>query len=180
MDWIGHHNDIAHWALNKDQSGPIEVEAVGWTFPKTDVYNTPHHYEIRCKYSGGVTSTISDRIRKGTKWIGEDGWLFVARGRLEASDPRWIDPSFDPGPVEVYRSPGHTRNFLDCVKSRQPCITPAATAHRSITPGYLGYVADAVRRPLRWDAQSERIVDDDEADKMLKAVAYRSPWELKT
>ncbi len=29
MDWIGHHNDIAHWALGMDQSGPLEVEAVG-------------------------------------------------------------------------------------------------------------------------------------------------------
>ena len=27
MDWIGHHNDIAHWGLGEDQGGPIRVEA---------------------------------------------------------------------------------------------------------------------------------------------------------
>ena len=26
MDWIGHHNDIAHWGLGEDRGGPIEVE----------------------------------------------------------------------------------------------------------------------------------------------------------
>jgi len=178
MDWIGHHNDIGHWALGLDQSGPQKVEAVGWTFPETDVYNSPHHYEIRCEYPGGVTGTISDRNRGGTKWIGEDGWVFVTRGRLEASDPRWAKSNFDVGPIKVYESPGHTRNFLDCVKSRKPCVAPAETAHRSITPGHLGYVSNAVDRPLRWDAQSEQIVGDDEADKLLKTVPYRKPWEL--
>jgi len=180
MDWIGHHNDIAHWALNMDQSGPLEVEAVGWTFPETDVYNSPHHYEIRCKYAGGITSTISDRNSVGTKLIGEDGWVFVKRGRLEASDPRWTKSDFDPGAAEVYQSPGHARNFLDCVKSRKECVAPARTAHRSITPGHLGYVANAVGRPLRWDSQAERIVGDDEAEKQLKALSYRGPWKLTT
>src|SRR5690606_4358771 len=30
MDWIGHHNDIAHWALGMDRLGPTRVEAVNW------------------------------------------------------------------------------------------------------------------------------------------------------
>ena len=30
MDWIGHHNDIAHWALDMDNSGPVSVEVVDW------------------------------------------------------------------------------------------------------------------------------------------------------
>ncbi|MFV2069955.1 MAG: Gfo/Idh/MocA family protein [Pirellulales bacterium] len=178
MDWIGHHNDIAHWALGMDRSGPLEVAAVGWTLPETDVYNTPHHYQIHCKYPGGVTSTISDTHRVGTKWIGADGWVFVNRGRLEASDPRWTQPAFDRGPIRVYESPGHMRNFLDGVKSRKPCVAPAETAHRSITPGHLGYVANAVQRPLRWDAEHERIVGDDQADKLLQEVTYRKPWEF--
>jgi hypothetical protein len=58
MDWIGHHNDVAHWALGMDQSGPLTVEAVGWTFPETDAYNSPHHYEIRCEYSGGSAQVV--------------------------------------------------------------------------------------------------------------------------
>ena len=178
MDWIGHHNDVAHWALGMDRSGPLRVEAVKWTFPETDVYNTPHHYEIRSEYPGGVTGIISDRNRGGTKWIGDDGWVFVTRGRLEASDPRWAESGFDPGSVKAYKSPGHARNFLDCVKSRQPCVAPVETAHRSITPGHLGYVSQAVGRPLHWNAAEEQITGDDEAENLLKDLSYRKPWEL--
>ena len=29
MDFIGHHNDIAHWGLDMDHAGPERVEAVG-------------------------------------------------------------------------------------------------------------------------------------------------------
>jgi len=178
MDWIGHHNDIAHWGLQMDDRGPLEVTAVGWTYPETDVYNTPRGYEIRCRYPGGIATSISSRHRGGTKWIGEDGWLFVTRGRLEASDPRLEAADVDPGPIDVYQSPGHVRNFLDCVKSRGTCVAPAGTALRSITPGLLGYVSDALQRTLKWDAQAERIVGDDEADRLLQNVSYREPWKL--
>ena len=48
IDW--HHNDIAHWGIGMDYGGPLEVEAIGWTFPQTDVYNTAVNYDIRCRY----------------------------------------------------------------------------------------------------------------------------------
>lgn len=178
MDWIGHHNDIAHWSLDLDHGGPVSVEAYGWTKPETDVYNTPHHYGIRCEYANGVTSTIADVNEPGIKWIGEDGWIHVTRGKLTASDARWTKLEFDPGPETIYASPGHMRNFLDGVKSRMPCIAPAETAHRSITTGHLGFVANALGKPLRWDAKSETIVGDAEAQAQLVAVDYRSPWRL--
>jgi hypothetical protein len=123
-----------------------------------------------------VTSTISDRKRIGTKLIGDDGWVYVARGRLEASDPRWARPDFDPGPQKVYESNSHTGNFLECVRSRRECAAPAEIAHRSITPGHLGYVSQTLGRPLRWDAENERIVGDDEADQLLQKYTYRKPW----
>lgn len=178
MDWIGHHNDIAQWALDEHRGGPQTVEAVGWTFPETDVYNTPHHYQIRCEYAGGIVSTIGDSHPVGTKWIGEDGWVFVTRGKLQASDPRWAKKDFAPGTIRVPVSPGHMRNFLDCIRSREECIAPPDIAHRSITPGHLGYVSNALGRVLRWDAQAERILKDEEADKILKSFSYRQPWVL--
>lgn len=177
MDWIGHHNDIAHWAVGMDRSGPARVEAVGWTYAETDVYNTPENYEILCQYPGGIASSISNTNRLGLKLIGEDGWVYVDRGIIEASDERWTQKSFDPGPVKTYVSENHTTNFIECVKSRQPCVAPAETAHRSITPGHLGYVSNALGRPIEWDPVNERVIDDDEADTLLKTVTYREPWK---
>jgi predicted dehydrogenase len=177
MDWIGHHNDIAHWALNLDQSGPSKVEAVNCTFPDGDVYDTPHQYEIRCDYASGVRTSISSSNQLGTKFIGEDGWIHVTRGRLTASDKRWLAGSFRAGSKTVYRSENHTRNFLDCVKSREACIAPAETGHRSITPGHLGYVSNALGRALQWDAKAEIVVGDEEANGLLHAHNYRRPWQ---
>ncbi|MBI2426038.1 MAG: Gfo/Idh/MocA family oxidoreductase [Candidatus Hydrogenedentes bacterium] len=181
MDWIGHHNDIAHWALDLDRSGPTRVEAKGWTFPEGAVYNTPIDYEILCEYPGGLSWSLSSKNPLGTKIIGEDGWVYVSRSltdsiELEASDPRWVDESFDPGPVKVYVSNDHTRNFIDGCKTRTACICPAETGHRSITPGHLGFVSQALGRPLRWDPSAETVTGDAEAQSLLMLVDYRAPW----
>lgn len=178
MDWIGHHNDIAHWALGMDESGPTVVEAVDWQFPETDLYNTPWHYTIRCEYANGVTSTISDSNALGTKLIGEEGWLYVTRGKLNASNPKWVEPNFQAGDIHLPVSPGHMRNFIDCIRSRETCFASAEIGHRSITPGHLGYVSHAIRRPLRWDASKQVIISDPEADLLLRSGKYREPWSL--
>ncbi len=183
MDWIGHHNDIAHWGLGMDTSGPTRVEAVGWEFPPTDVYNTPMRYEIRCEYAGGITSSISSQNAMGTRFVGDDGWIHVARGRkggatITASHARWTSLDFDPGPISVYESPGHARNFLDCCKSRQPCVAPPEVAHRSITPGHLAYVSQALGRALLWDAEREQVLHDEDAQRLLMRQQYRPPWRL--
>ncbi|MCB9770900.1 MAG: Gfo/Idh/MocA family oxidoreductase [Candidatus Omnitrophica bacterium] len=176
MDWIGHHNDIAHWALDLDDSGPIRVEAVNWTYPETEIYDTPSQYEIQCEYSGGTHSSISSQNQLGTKFIGEDGWIFVNRQTLEASDPSWCDEGFDSGPKKAYRSLNHMRNFLDCVRSREECIAPAETGHRSVTPGHLGYVSHRLGRALKWDPEAEKVIDDDAANNLLHHQDYREPW----
>lgn len=178
MDWIGHHNDIAHWSLDMDQGGPLVVEAVGWTWPQTDIYNTPVDYSIRCEYPGSVELVISTKVENGTKWIGQHRWLWVNRGKIEASDKRWLAKDFVPGSWKAYVSSGHVRNFLDCVRSRRPCVAPAEVGHRSITPGHLGYVSNALGRTLRWDAAKEEILGDAEAQSMLMAMPYRKPWLL--
>jgi predicted dehydrogenase len=176
MDWIGHDNDIAHWAIDMDQSGPNLVEAIDWTFPETDVYDTPHQYTIRCQYDGGIESTISSRHEQGLKLIGTDGWVFVRRGKLLSSDERFVAQEFDPGSKKVYTSTDHMGNFLECMRSRKKCIAPAETAHRSITPGHLGYVSNSLGRSLRWDPQGETAVGDDQANKLLQQISYREPW----
>ena len=176
MDWIGHHNDIAHWALDLDSTGPTTVQARQWVLPETDIYDSPQDYTIRCTYPGGVESTISSRNKTGLRMMGENGWVFVARGTLTASDDRWLKSDFNPGEIKVRKSDDHTRNFLDCVKSRMECIAPAQTAHRSITPGHLAYVSAELDRKLNWDADKEVVVDDEQANQVLNQVSYRDPW----
>ena len=64
MDWIGHHNDIAHWALDEDQGGPTRVEARNFNWSPVPVYKAPVNYEVHCEYAG-VSGAASARI---TQW----------------------------------------------------------------------------------------------------------------
>jgi predicted dehydrogenase len=184
LDWIGHHGDIAHWGLGFDNSGPSEIEGHG-DFPSANaIWNTCTKYRIELKYPRNITMTIAggyDDIKMGTKWIGTEGWVYVNRdGVFEASNPEWIKGKSLPEElrkVKLYDSPGHWRNFLDCVKSRQPTIAPVETAHHSAIPGHLGLISMLVGRKIYWDVKDEKILHDKEAGKLLTR-AYRAPWQF--
>lgn len=183
LDWIGHHGDIAHWGLGVDDSGPSEVEGQGEFPAETDIWNTATKYRINLKYPGDIKMIIAgghSDIRSGTKWIGEDGWVWVDRGGFEGSNPEWREVKQlpdDQRKVKLYQSSNHHRNFLDAVKSRKPTITPVETAHHSAIPGHLGLISMMVGRKINWDAKKEVIVEDEEASKLLSRP-YRMPWNL--
>jgi predicted dehydrogenase len=179
MDWIGHHNDIAHWGMGMDSSGPLEVTATAELRPDEATFNAPGNYSIDCVYEGDVKSNISNKNPMGTKWIGTDGWVFVDRGKFETSKPEWTKKEFERGPIKAYVSDNHERNFIDCVKSRKPAICPAETGHRSITPGHLGYISMyANSKKLTWDPKTETITNDAELNKKLHAFNPRDPWKI--
>ena len=62
MDWIGHHNDIAHWVLGEDQGGPTRVEAKNFNWSPVSVYKAPVTYEVHCEYAGGIRETRNFRV----------------------------------------------------------------------------------------------------------------------
>jgi len=193
MDWIGHHCDIAHWGLANpkygcgpdDALGPLEVSGTAEFPPHDAVWNTATKYRIECTYPRNVHLTIAGGygdIHGGAKWIGPNGWVAVDRGYLEASNRDWIreiQAREKKGDLEVqlYKSPGHNQEFIDSVKSRRRTLTPIEVAHRSQTPGHLGYIASVVGRKLKWDAARQQIIGDPEASKLLAPV-IRPPWHL--
>jgi predicted dehydrogenase len=183
LDWMGHHGDIAHWGLDFDETGPSEVEGEGEFPPQDAVWNTCTKYRVNLQYPKNVTMVVAgghNDIRSGTKWIGPDGWVSVDRGRFDASKEEWKKWKTLPEELrkeKIYVSDNHYRNFLDCVKSRKPTITPVETAHRSLIPGHLGLISMLVKRKIKWDAKKEEIIGDKEASKLLTRE-YRGPWKL--
>ena len=177
MDWIGHHVDIAHWGLGLDYTGPVEVEGYG-KYPRTGLWNSATQYRVTTKYASGVSMIIDSDIHGGTKWVGEDGWVWVNReGRIEASPKTLLKERFTPDEINLHRSSNHHRNFLDCVKSRGTTLTPCEIAHRSATPGHLGQIAMKLNRKIKWDPEKEHIIADPEAQRLLSRP-MRSPWRL--
>lgn len=179
MDWVGHHVDIAHWGMGCERTGPMEIEGQG-EYPADGLWNTATKYRLTAKYRNGMTLIIAGGhpdIRGGTRWIGERGWVWVDRGGLDAEPKQLLRETIGAGEINLPRSPGHHRNFLDSVKSRQPTLTPAEVAHRSATPGHLGQIAMRLGRRIRWNPDTEEIIGDPVATRMLGA-AMREPWRL--
>lgn len=205
IDWIGHHCDIAHWGLQSDHTGPVEVNPIEVEFPPSDaVWNTATKYRSECKYADGTTLTIAGGygdIKMGAKWIGSDGWVWVDRSGYDASKDELRKPvkrrvrnsegkeelvdgyeapklGDDVIKTRLYESPGHHRNFLDSVKSRKPNICPAEVGHHSAIPGHLSLIALQLNRAIKWDPVKEVILDDPQASQML-GREYRAPWKLE-
>ena len=179
-DWSGHHIDIAHWGMNTELSSPVEIEGHG-IWPKGTLYDTVENYRFDCKYAQGFTMIVAgdsvDGIRQGIRFEGEDGWIFVKRGRLEASNPDILKSKIGPNEIHLYESNDHKQNFLDCVKSRSRTIAPPDVAHHSIMVGHLGVAAIKIGRKLKWDNAAERFTNDDEANKLLNRP-MRGPWHV--
>lgn len=175
MDWIGHHGDIAHWALGFDRTGPVEVNAKAEF--GTGFWNAMLFFESECTYANGVKIRLGSDYQSGTTFYGDKGWLHVDRSTLETSDPKVLKEVIGPEETQLYVSTDHTQNFLDCIKSRQETITPVETAHRSASIGHLSLISMRLGRKLAWDPEHEHFVNDPEADRMLGRT-MRGPWHV--
>jgi predicted dehydrogenase len=139
----------------------------------------------------------------GLEFFGTKGSMTISRGGFEVfpdmkSDPVNSIPVFtghpaggpqrsnvQPAPwVQAIKEPGssqeqfdlHVRNFLDCIKSRQPPIADVEGGHQATTACHLANISLRLNRKLRWDPDKEEIVGDREASSWL-VRPYRKPWD---
>jgi predicted dehydrogenase len=182
-DWAGHHIDIAHWGLGLEDTGPVEIEGVG-EYPEEGLWDAPTAYDFTCRYENGVVMRVANSEKigfMGAKWHGDDGWIHVNRGGLDASDEELIaDGAVRLDEQQLY--PGnegrdHVDNFLDCMRSRRMPIAPVEAACRSISVGHLGEIAMLTGRKIAWNPRTEQIAGDPGASALL-GRAYREPWVL--
>jgi predicted dehydrogenase len=173
-----HVIDIAQLGNCTDDTGPVEIEATG-TASKTSLYDAFMDYKFVNKFADGVTMIGEAKGPRGLKFEGTDGWIFVHihGGKLEASSESLLKETIGENEIHLGRSPGHHQNFLDSVKSRQPPVATAEIGHRTASICHLNNIAMLVGRKLKWDPQSEQILDDPEANRLLKPT-MRSPWSI--
>ena len=183
-DWAAHHCDIANWGMGTEYTGPIEVQGAG-EYPMDGLYNAATNYRFECKYAPGAspvapdgfTMIMSNKERGGAKWEGSDGWVWVDRGGIDANPKELLQTRFGPDEVHLCESKDHKRNFLECRKTRALTITPIEVAHRAITIAHLGNIAMQLGRKVRWDPNTEQILDDAEASRKLVRT-MRGEWHI--
>lgn len=178
-DWGAHHNDIAQWALEMDESGPVAVEATGEKpSDKPNSYNTHPRFKVTYTYPTGTILECMSDGENGIKFTGEDGqWIFVSRGTIRASDDKLIKEPLPSDAVRLYKSDNHMGNFLECCKTRKPTICTADIGHRSVTVCHIGAIALRSGQKLNWDPVRQQF-SDAEANKWLKRE-MRAPYVLK-
>ena len=153
LDWVGHHLDIALWTLGLDHTGPVKVTPGGGEKQPHPLFDTYTKYAYQLDFADGRMIEMQSGFG-GVKMTGENGWIHVDRGRLEASDRellRNLPADFDTKP------PSHWQNFIDCVRTRQTTVAPAEAAHRAASVGQLAIVALDTGAPLQWDPQTEKV-----------------------
>ncbi|MDB5263580.1 MAG: oxidoreductase [Adhaeribacter sp.] len=181
--WGVHHIDIAHWGMNTEMTGPIEIEATA-EFPKTGLWNVHGDYEVQAKYANGVNMIMSSKYPNGIRFEGSDGWIFVSRGdvavtasdptsgkaennALQASDPKILTSVINANEIHLYESQEQHGNWLDCIQSKKATISPAEVAHRSCSACLLAHAAMKTPGKLFWDPKKEVFKNSTEANKLL-------------
>jgi predicted dehydrogenase len=189
-DWGAHHNDIARWAV--DQPGAVSVESEVLTQPIPGGYNAFSDYVIHYTYANGVIHTVrtthDDSIygavvnekgqRNGIKFEGANGWIWVNRAEIDASDEALISTPLPAGAQRLEVSNDHMRNFFDCVRSRKLPIADVEVGHLSATLCHIGTLSMRLGRKLQWSTAHEKFTGEGakEANTWL-ARTMRKPYD---
>lgn len=175
-DWGAHHHDIAQWGMGMDGSGPLSVRATGKPQPMVgdNCYSTFPEFDVYFDYPDDVVLHSTNKGENGVMFEGSEGWIFVSRERIEASDPKILESPLPSNAVRLEATPGHGRNFIECIRSRKKPICHAEVGHRSVSVCHLANISLRLGgRRLRWDAKNERFLNDAAADSLLSVPARR-------
>lgn len=181
-DWAGHHCDIANWGMNSEHSAPRYVEGRAQYPPAEDgLFDTAPGYYFECTYSEGFKMIVADSRQQpkgmGAHFIGDEGWVHVNRSGISTQPESLLRSEIQPNEIHLYKSEDHHQNFIDCIRTRQPTVTPVDVAHSAIMIGHLGNIAMRLGRRVEWNLENERFVNDPGADRMLMRP-MRGPWHI--
>jgi predicted dehydrogenase len=174
-----HIIDLAQYINDADDTGPIEISGKGESVGN-GLYDCFIENEFDCTYANGVRLIGGSKGDRGLKLIGSDGWIFIYihGGRLKAEPHSILRATIGPKDVHTRRSPGHHRDFLNCVKNRQKPIAHAEIGHRTATLCHLLNIAFLTGQKLQWDPKIEKITNNNEANRMVWKP-MRPPWRLE-
>jgi predicted dehydrogenase len=170
-----HALDVVRMVAGLDT--PQRITCSGGKYFYDDDQQTPDTIVAAFDFPG---TCVTWEHRLWSKTRGEDGWitLYGEKGTLIFDKNGWhvidgVEASDKEAPIET----PHLRNFLDCVKSGKRSNADIEEGHKSTRLCHLGNIAYRVGRALRFDAKTETIVDDAEANKLL-GRSYRKGYAI--
>jgi predicted dehydrogenase len=185
-----HIIDLPVWAL--DLGYPITTSSAGGRFVVQDDGDAYDHHEVLWQYPNltltwmsSLTNSydfvprgkIEPERRLGIYFHGANGTLYANYGMFKVMPEGDKMEGQQPPPVSLPSSPGHEREWLDCIKTRQQPSCSVFYHVRVDVPIVLSLLSLKLRRSIRFDPVTEKIVGDSEAAK-LAVPSYHAPWRF--
>ena len=188
-DWGAHHLDIAQWALDMDNSGPIKVLP-----PK----GKGQHKGAKLIYANGIEVNHVGNAYGGLHFYGDQGEIKVHRGKFEVFLDGKKVAGHDPddrrsslyrqlmftektylkdAKVKLYKSEDHTGDFLKCVASRKKPITNEIVGGHSVICCHLMNQTYYNHAVIDWNPQELAFANGTGNPEWLTRD-YRSPWSV--
>lgn len=166
-DWGAHHMDIGYWAIGLP--APTKIDSKALSQPIPGAFSVIADYEVKFTYPNGVIFNVKstrddspfggvinkDGQRNGIKFIGTDGWIWVNRGEITASDRELLTTPLPEDAEKLYESRDHRENWFDCMVSRKDPICNVETGHLSAVVCHLGAISLRTGKSLNWDPDKE-------------------------
>ena len=192
-----HRLDAIRWLTG--ELAPSSVCAMGGRFAVDDDRTIPDTMQATFEFASGrlavfgqyeasqnlalpgdrelARAKIELRGTLGTIYIGDPGYQIIPERGGQFQDTKERMQAVREGTPDGNLTDQHTRNFLDCVKSRERPTADVEIGHRSTTFSHLANISLQTRLRIEWDAEKERITNSEEANELLH-YEYRKPWKL--
>jgi predicted dehydrogenase len=181
-----HNLDIAVWGLGVT-THPTTIAALGGKYFFDDDQQFPDTQNVLFEYAataGGRKQQLAFEQRiwspyrqegyeNGNAFYGTKGQLVMGHTvgwQLFGEKNKLIDSMTGTPDLTA-----HHRNFFDCIRSGNPPHAEVAIGHLSASLTHLGNIATRMQRVLKFDPQNERILEDSEAQSLVRRQ-YRDHW----
>jgi len=198
-DWGAHHVDIAMLGIQAagQTNDPVSVEGtakhemdfVDGHPTQADRYNTAQEFNLIVKFADDdVQMSIRHDLPNGIRFEGDEGELFVTRGKLQGkpvdelkqkplpSDA--IAKAYRGMPMKQDQRPAHWENFVHAIEHRVLPISDVHSHMKMLNVCHLGGICSRLGRQINWDQVTEQIVGDDLARSMM-GRASRAGYEIE-
>ncbi len=179
-----HVLSVVSWCMDLDHRDPVRITTTGEP-PKSGMFDCPPHLKVVYEYENPDLTVVwdqslprTDGLGFGAVYKGSRGELTVlgGDGRCDTEDKaKDYTPPADG--YHAFESPGHHQNWFDCIKSREQSNMNIEAGHHISKLCILANISYRIERPIRWDGKLERILGDEQANRML-GTPGRGQWRL--
>ncbi|MEX0894325.1 MAG: Gfo/Idh/MocA family oxidoreductase, partial [Balneolaceae bacterium] len=163
-----HYLDPVQYFLDKDHTNPVSITADA---PQQHPEAAASWRRIEMTYQDGCKIILDGEDRdKDAPYIEGPGGKLYRGFESDIPNIRELAASLpDPEP--------QITDFSEAVKNRRKFALNESNGHRSCNLVNLGIIAVRLGRPLEFDPESQRFVNDEAANRLINQP-MRSPWHL--